>query len=675
MKKFLQPTIKFIVIFILTLTLTLICTPKSLGQIPLFTTSNNNQQTESLPWDLNKAYTCGKFWCSDVYIYDGHGSTKTLLAPELILAAQKESEQSAQEIAQQVEQRAKLVQRVFERIFEDIVSRKTIPEVPHIPDWQFWLPTTVKPLHPWTPRIEVGIQNQQTVIYMPAQPELGLAPQDIVTVTYVDAKANGITVEELAEAWRTSIRLSFSSNLWGYELDAQYPVWRWGISAAIIGIALGLIWLIYLIRSFLRIRLNQLKRRLNELTEFLAVDPEATSSQNEEKNISDIIDSSEQINRFAQVKTQKSKVKKTLPSLPLQTKLFNFVKSFPRKNKWVSSQSQISEQKLFLRRQTLLKQKVNFFQLCLRLMLILEFLILSLSLIVIALIFRQLRFLSVYLLKETWILLILWIGLICADKLADFAIDYFLNRWASEAQVADPSSNRYTLRVNTYSKTLKRAITFLSIALGLYFSIWLIGINPTVLAGAGIVAVAVGFLGRNLIEDMLNGILILCTDRYAIGDVIDLGGGIAGSVEDINLFITSLRNLDGQLIAIPNSKISTVINSTKDWSRVNFTIRIAWNEDIDKAIAVMTQVATTMQSEPQWGEKCLEPAEILGVDEVSHQGIVIHMIIKTQPSEQWSVGREFRLRVKKALDQAGISVGIPYQKISVIHSPQDNGNQ
>ncbi|MGK7874048.1 MAG: mechanosensitive ion channel family protein [Xenococcaceae cyanobacterium] len=677
MKNFFKPTTKFIVIAILTLTLTLSWSPNSLGQIPLFTTPNNNQPTQSHPWDLNKAYICGKFWCSDVYIYDDSTKIETsILTPELTLTVLKELNQSSVEVAQKVEQRAKLVQRVFETIFEDIVSSKTISEVPYIPDWQFWLPTTVKSLHPWTPKIEVGFQNKQTVIYIPAQPELGLASQTIVTVTQVDAKVNGKTVEELAEAWRTSIRLSFSNALWGHELDLQHPQWRWGISGAIMGGTLGLIWLIHLICSFLRKWNNQLRRRLNELTDSLAVDPEATSSQNREKNVSDILDSPEELDdkTFEQNDASVEPVKKTVPSPSLQTRIFNFIKSLPRKKKWISSKFHISKQKLFLQRQTLIKQERNFCQLCLRLMCILEILILSLGLTVIVLIFRQTRFISVYLFKRTLILLILWIGLIFADKLGDFAIDYLLNRWASEAQVAAPSSNRYTLRANTYSQTLKRATTFFTIVLLLYLSIWLIGINPSILAGAGLVTVALAFLSRNLIEDLLNGILILCTDRYAIGDVIDVGGGMAGTVEDINLFITSLRNLDGQLIAIPNSKISAVINNTKYWSRVNFTIKIAWDEDINKAIEVMTQVANQMQSEPEWEEKFLEPAEILGVDEVSNEGIVIHLLIKTQPKEQWSVGREFRRRVKQALDEAGISLGIPHHKISVIHSQKDNSN-
>ena len=619
------------------------------------------------------------------------------------------------------------------------------------PPQQFWLPSStkrlgmpaiVKPLHSWVPQIEVGIENQQTVIYAPAQPELGLASQAIVTVTEIDAKANGTTVGELAKAWQSKIQLSFSSALWGYELDRQHPLWRWGISGAILGVTLILMWLIELIRSFLRKWNNQLRRKLNEITDSLAVEPETISSQQRENNLGDILDSSEPIEekryesdstlvesvnqtqlplKGEETRKKKNYLNKILKGLyPLFSrlkktvlfpvvKLFNWFKRLVRKNKWVFSlaqifslltkrlsylllklfnwfkrliqknkwiffQSEISEQKLLLRAQTQIKQKRNFCQFLLSEMLILEILSLALGLSIIFLIFRQTRFVSVFLFDQTLIVIFIWIGLIFVDKVGDFAIDYYLNNWASEAQAINPDSNRYTLRVNTYSVTLKRGTTFLVIVLGLYLSVSSIGINPTVLAGAGVFAVAIAFLGRNLVEDMLNGILILWTDRYAIGDVINVGGGMAGTVEDINLFITSLRNLDGESIAIPNSKISAVINKTKYWSRVNFTIRIAWNQDIDQAIAVMTQVADLMQRESEWGERFLEPAQILGVDEVSHEGILIHLLIKTQPNEQWNVGREFRRRVKLAFDKAGISVGIPHQTIAVIHS-QDNSNQ
>ena len=114
MNKFYKKTTKFIVLAILTLTLTLSLTPQSLGQIPPFTTSSNNHSSTSPPWDLNKAYHCGKFWCSDIYIYDDFTKIdSSLLSPELTLTVLRDRNQSSLEAAEEVEQRAKLVQRVF----------------------------------------------------------------------------------------------------------------------------------------------------------------------------------------------------------------------------------------------------------------------------------------------------------------------------------------------------------------------------------------------------------------------------------------------------------------------------------------------------------------------------------------------------------------------------------
>ncbi len=570
MKKFFNPTTKFIVLAILSLTLTLSWIPNSFGQIPGFTLPSNNQQTQSLPWALNQAYPCGKFWCSDIYIYDFDITTKTsvltpqlsILTPELTVTALKEPNQSKAEVGEKVEQRAELVQRVFQQIFEAILIGKTTPEVPHIPEWQFWLPTTVKALHPWTPKIAVGIQNQQTVVYVPAQPELGLAQQTIVTVTNFDAKVNGTTKEELASAWQTRIRLSLSNALWGEELNVQHPSWRWRISGAIMGVTLGLIWLIHLIRSFFRKWNHQLRRRLEEFTDALAVNPEATSSENLEQNLTEILDASEPIESKISEPNDGSvePVTTKVPSPSLPTKLFNLIKQQARKNNWLTSKFNISQSKRFLQHQTLIKQKRNVCQLFLSLMLILEVLILALSLTIVVLVFPQTRFLSVYLLQKTVILILLWTGLTLVDKLGDFAVDYGLNSWATEGQLVNPAANRYTLRANTYSKVLKRGTTFFTTTLGIYLSIWLLGFNPAVLAGAGLIAVAVAFLSRSLLEDAISGIMILSTDRYALGDVVDLGGGMAGAVEEMNLFITCLRNLDGQLISIPNRKIEFVIN-------------------------------------------------------------------------------------------------------------------
>ncbi|MDJ0844072.1 mechanosensitive ion channel family protein [Crocosphaera sp.] len=683
--------IKWLTIFSLSLTLTLTWIPISLGQIPLFTPPADPNPTQTPPWDLNQAYACGRFWCSNVYIYDDNRRIqrallrieRALLSPELTLATFKELDQTNTEVAQILEQRARLVQQVFNKIVRRIIESRRTFDISYIPNWKFWIPTslkdiwgstTMKPLHPGTPKIEIGPKNQQTVIFIPDQFDLGIASQSIVTVTDVDARANGATVEELAKVWRETIIISLSNALWGHEFDRQYPLGRWIISVVVMFIGLILVWIIEKVRNYQKKCNDQLRKKLQDLTEDLTVDPEAKTSSKTEKYISEDANKSTPLDEkglFNNNESEKDSKKKNTILLWVK-KCFVFVKKRIKKNKWLYSKLHDSQQKLYLQQQGIIKQEINIYQLLLRIEFILQLVTVLFVLVIITFTFRHTRFFSVYLLTETLRLILVWIGLILVDKIGDFVIDYYLNRWAKQGQIKDPTSNRYPLRVNTYSIILKQATTVLFIILGIYLSIWIVGLNISILAGAGVFAIAIAFLSRSLLEDMLNGILILSTDRYAIGDVIDVGNGMAGFVEDINLFVTSLRNLDGQVIAIPNSKISTVINNTKNWSRVNFSIKIGWNEDIDKAIDIMIQVANQMQSEPEWGDKFLDPVEILGVDEVSNQGILIRLLIRTKPMEQWPIGREFRLRVKKAFDQAGISLGIPYQKIMVINSTNND---
>jgi len=685
MNKTFKQTIRFIIISILSLTLSLTWSPQTLGQIPLFISGSESQNSQltSNPWDLHKAFRCGRFWCSAVHFIDG--DIKQGLTADLTLAIPQDINRSNVEIIQQLEQRSQLVVRVFKQIINSIIDRQTESEVAYRPDWKFWLPTTEKTLHPLTPQVEVGTENQQKVIFLPEQLELGITAQTIVTVTYLDAQANGKKEEELAEIWRNNIRTSFSYILWGHELSLQHPGWRTKISVAIILLVFALIWLSRFIRNFLKKQNNQLRQQLSQLTESMATETEAKTViepevNNIEENISNTQEFSETIKPENEIARQDNvSVQPSMEIAPppsSQKNPFNFIQRLATKTKLLAFQTSISRAKFFLQRQNLMKQRQNLYQLFLRLILIFQFLFISLGLIGIVFTFRETRFLSVYLFNQMLVIIILWLGLSLIDKLGGILIDSLLHRWATEGQLLYPTSNRYTLRVDTYSQALKKAITFLTIFFGIYLSLFLLGVNLAVLASAGVFAVAVAFLSRSILEDLLNGILILSSDRYAIGNVIDVGGGMSGMVEDINLFITSLRNLDGQLIAIPNRRIDSVINMTKYWSRVNFMIKIAWNEDIDRAIEVMTQVANQMQSESQWNEYFLEPVEVLGVEEVSHEGILIHLLIKTAPAKHWPLGREFRRRVKKAFDEAGISLGVPYHHVSVVQSDQaDNNNQ
>jgi small conductance mechanosensitive channel len=192
------------------------------------------------------------------------------------------------------------------------------------------------------------------------------------------------------------------------------------------------------------------------------------------------------------------------------------------------------------------------------------------------------------------------------------------------------------------------------------------------LAGAGIIGVAISFASQSLIKDMINGFFILLEDQYGVGDVI-IVGEVSGLVENMNLRITQLRNDEGRLITIPNSAITIVQNLSKEWSRVDLRIDVAYSADIDQALALIEQVAHDMSRDRPWSDLILEPPLLLGVDKLDHAGATVRLWIKTQPLKQWEVAREYRRRLKLAFDKAGIPFGVPQQSL-LLHSDDDEAD-
>lgn len=255
------------------------------------------------------------------------------------------------------------------------------------------------------------------------------------------------------------------------------------------------------------------------------------------------------------------------------------------------------------------------------------------------------------------------LGIYVAIRITDVLIDRFFGVLKYGEFLSPEVSQRLALRVSTFSRVLKSITTIFWIGLGTFGTLSLIGVElAPVIAGAGIIGLAISFASQSLIKDMINGFLILLEDQYAVGDVIAVDK-VAGLVEYMNLRITQLRNDEGRLITIPNGTITVVENLSKDWSRVNFAVDIAYNADLDKALDILKQVSQEMVSDPAWRDKIIETPEVLGVDEIAHKGITIRVWIKTKPLQQWLVAREFRHRLKLALDHKGISIGVPQQSV------------
>ncbi|MGB2927006.1 MAG: mechanosensitive ion channel family protein [Limnothrix sp.] len=222
------------------------------------------------------------------------------------------------------------------------------------------------------------------------------------------------------------------------------------------------------------------------------------------------------------------------------------------------------------------------------------------------------------------------------------------------AFITQESNQRIELRVDTFSQVARSVVTALIAAIALLIFLWSLNIDiAPILAGAGIIGLAISFAAQNLLKDIINGFCIILEDQYAVGDVIGVGD-VAGFVENMNLRITQLRDSEGRLITIPNSEVRIVANFSNEWSRADLNIPVPYSTDVDFALKLIGDVATEMKNEEKWQTLMLEDPLILGVDNFHERAIMIKVWIKTMPLKQWEVSREYRRRLKNAFEIAGI---------------------
>jgi len=232
---------------------------------------------------------------------------------------------------------------------------------------------------------------------------------------------------------------------------------------------------------------------------------------------------------------------------------------------------------------------------------------------------------------------------------------------------------RKGVRDTTKDATEKRQNTLIGVFGGaLKIIVWLVaimmvlpelGINVgPILAGAGILGVALGFGAQYMIRDFLAGLFIIIENQYREGDVVCLDE-TCGLVEDITLRKTILRDLDGIVHHVPNGEIKKASNLSKQFARVNLNIGISYKENLDKVIEVINKVGKELAEDPQWKNSILKPPQFLRVDDFGTSAIIIKILGETKPLKQWDVTGELRKRIKIAFDKEGIE--IPFQQIVV----------
>lgn len=227
----------------------------------------------------------------------------------------------------------------------------------------------------------------------------------------------------------------------------------------------------------------------------------------------------------------------------------------------------------------------------------------------------------------------------------------------------DSTMNEREKRAATLGKVLRNILRIViwSVALLTVLKELKIDIGP-LLAGVGIIGLAVGFGAQSFVKDIVAGMFILVEDQYDVGDVIKVAGA-SGKVEKVTLRSTRLRDAEGKVHIIPNGSTDVVTNMTKRYSRFVLDIGVAYKEDVDEVMALLREIGDELQADPEYGGKILEPLEVLGVQDFADSAVVIRSLFTTQPMEQWGVGREFRRRIKNTFDARGIEIPFPHQTI------------
>ena len=267
---------------------------------------------------------------------------------------------------------------------------------------------------------------------------------------------------------------------------------------------------------------------------------------------------------------------------------------------------------------------------------------------------------------------LLSIGLIVAAALAVWEIfASAIERYLGKINGGVPRRTR----IRTMLPLLRTAMLSLIVVMAGLIILSHLGIDiAPLLAGAGIVGVAIGFGSQALVRDVITGLFILLEDQLAVGDIVDLGKDHAGVVEAISVRTIRLRDLSGTVHTVPFSEVTTVKNMTRDFAYATARVTIAYGEDIDRVVEILREASADLMEDEAVRDLIIDPFEYLGVDALNEFSVVLLVRIRTLPSKQYAVGRAFNRRVKMAFDKYGITMRDP-SPMSIIGPPEQTAER
>ncbi len=254
---------------------------------------------------------------------------------------------------------------------------------------------------------------------------------------------------------------------------------------------------------------------------------------------------------------------------------------------------------------------------------------------------------------------------VAVAALAYWALTLILKR--IEGSLGDPGKSGALTLQEQRARTLIGLFRSIGrVIIGVMFIFMLLGavgvnLGP-LLAGAGVIGLAVSFGAQSLVKDVISGLFILIENQFGVGDVIRIEG-VSGAVERMTLRVVVLRDVEGVVHIVPNGQITKVSNLTRSWSRVVLDIGVAYREDPDRVIAVLRDVGRELWDDPDWRPLMLEQPEVPGVESFANSAVNIRMSAKTLPLKKWEVGRELRKRIKVRLDREGIETPSSHQTV------------
>jgi small-conductance mechanosensitive channel len=226
-----------------------------------------------------------------------------------------------------------------------------------------------------------------------------------------------------------------------------------------------------------------------------------------------------------------------------------------------------------------------------------------------------------------------------------------------------PLSARRALRARTMGSLLKSIATGVIFAIVLLMVLDEVGVSVApLLAGAGIVGVAIGFGAQSLVKDFLSGIFMIFEDQYGVGDVVDLGEA-SGTIEAVGLRVTRLRDVNGTVWYVRNGEILRVGNMSQNWARTVLDIPVAYSADLEQVRRVLQEVAHDLWEEEAFQGLIIEEPEVWGVESLTPDAVTVRVTLKTAPMEQWKVAREMRERIKDRFDREGIEMPFPQRMV------------